>query len=295
MTIYLNHILTQISLSCCLSLISCSLFAQQPTTSIVTPEKAGYELFWADEFESNGEPHSDHWSHEIGFVRNREHQWYQEDNAEIKDGKLVITGRREWIKNPGYIPSHSDWRLNREYAEYTSSSLHTRGKVAFQYGWVEVRAKIDTAAGLWPAIWTLGKDHGWPANGEIDIMEYYLVEGEPTILANAAWAHANKRAAWDEVKIPFSEISAGDPDWVSRFHIWEMDWTSEYIRIYLDGNLLNEVDLNETVNPDGFNPFQQPHFLLLNLAIGENGGDPSGTEFPRQYEIDYVRIYQKTP
>ncbi|MCC5936917.1 MAG: glycoside hydrolase family 16 protein [Lunatimonas sp.] len=293
--INLNQIIAIGLQSCSLCFAVTNLAAQQAFHSTSTPEKEGYELRWSDEFEVNGKPNSDHWSYEIGFVRNREHQWYQEDNAEIKDGKLIITGRREWLKNPGYIPSHSDWRLNREFAEYTSSSLHTRSKVEFQYGWVEVRAKIDTAVGLWPAIWTLGKDQGWPANGEIDIMEYYLVEGEPTILANAAWAHVDKRAAWDEVKIPFSEISAGDPDWVNRFHTWEMDWTAEYIRIYLDGKLLNEVNLDETVNPDGFNPFRQPHYLLLNLAIGENGGDPSGTEFPRHYEIDYVRIYQKKP
>ncbi|WP_209328833.1 glycoside hydrolase family 16 protein [Lunatimonas salinarum] len=293
--IYLNHII-----GICIPLLffyltSSNLAAQQPFQSSSTPEKAGYKLRWSDEFEVNGKPDADHWSYETGFVRNREHQWYQQDNVEIKDGKLVITGKREWIKNPGYVPSDSDWRLSRQYAEYTSSSLHTRTKVEFQYGWVEVRAKIDTSAGLWPAIWTLGKDRSWPANGEIDIMEYYLVGGEPTMLANAAWAHPDQRAAWDEVKLPLSEIIAGDVDWTNRYHTWEMDWTAEYIRIYLDGRLLNEIDLNETVNPDGFNPFRQPHYLLLNLAIGENGGDPSDTEFPRHFEIDYVRIYQKTP
>jgi beta-glucanase (GH16 family) len=72
-----------------------------------------------------------------------------------------------------------------------------------------------------------------------------------------------------------------------------MDWDSESIKIFLDDQLLNEVLLSETVNPDSFNPFLQPHYILLNLAIGGNGGDPSGSESPIKYEVDYVRIYQK--
>ena len=158
---------------------------------------------------------------------------------------------------------------------------------------MEIRARIDTATGMWPAIWTLGIAKGWPANGEIDIMEYYLVKGAPTILANAAWAHERERAAWNEATVPFAHFLDKDPRWPEKFHIWKMDWTEDYIRLYLDDELLNEVDLSQTLNPDGFNPFHQPHYILLNLAIGSNGGDPSSTEFPRKYEIDYVRVYQK--
>jgi len=261
--------------------------AENPTA----PE--GYELFWADEFNEDGKPDDNFWSYEKGFTRNEELQWYQEDNANVKDGLLVIEGRREKVKNNRYDPKSRDWRKNREYAEYTSSSINTRGKKEFQYGIIEVRAKIDTARGMWPAIWTLGVSKGWPANGEIDIMEYYLVNNQPYILANAAWAHPNKRAAWDEAKIPFLEFLEKDPEWPNKFHIWKMDWTEDYIRLYLDGELLNEVDLAETKNQDGFNPFHQPHYILLNLALGSNGGKPEKTKFPRTYEIDYVRIYQQ--
>jgi beta-glucanase (GH16 family) len=84
-----------------------------------------------------------------------------------------------------------------------------------------------------------------------------------------------------------------DPKWPEEFHVWKMDWTEKHIRLYLDEELLNEVDLTQTQNPDGFNPFHQPHYLLLNLAIGSNGGDPSRTKNPRKYEVDYVRVYQK--
>jgi beta-glucanase (GH16 family) len=124
-------------------------------------------------------------------------------------------------------------------------------------------------------------------------MEFYRVDGEPTILANAAWASSSKRAEWDEAKIHLREFLKNDPQWAEKFHVWKMDWTEETIKLYLDGQLLNEIDLGKTQNPDGFHPFQQPHYLLLNLAIGSNGGDPSATSFPRKYEVDYVRVYQK--
>lgn len=257
------------------------------------PEREGYQLVWADEFNGEGVPDHRFWSFEHGFKRNRELQWYQEENAEQRDGYLVIEGRREQVKNAAFESESEDWRKNRRYADYTSSSINSNGKFSFQYGLVEVKARIDTAMGLWPAIWTLGIEKSWPANGEIDIMEYYLVNGAPTILANAAWAHENKRAEWDEAKISFKEFLKEDPDWPNKFHVWKMDWTEEYIKLYLDDALLNEVDLRKTVNPDGFNPFHQPHYILLNLAIGGNGGDPSGSEFPRTYEVDYVRVYQK--
>jgi len=260
------------------------------TNSSVPPE--GYTLMWADEFNTDGKPDSENWSYENGFQRNNELQWYQSQNANIKDGVLVIEGKRELVKNDNYDPESGDWRKNREFAEYTASSINTRDKKHFQYGIVEVRAKIDTARGMWPAIWTLGISKGWPANGEIDFMEYYLVDDEPTILANAAWANPNHGAEWDGAQVPFSDFLKTDPDWPNKYHIWKMEWTVDYIKLHLDGELLNEVDLSKTTNPDGFNPFQQPHYLLLNLAIGSNGGDPSSTKFPRKYMVDYVRIYQ---
>lgn len=262
------------------------------TTKPVAPE--GYMLVWHDEFENEGKPDSSNWSYEYGFVRNNELQWYQEDNAAVKDGLLIIEGRREKVKNDSYDPDNADWRKNREWAEYTSSSINTRGKQSFQYGVFEIRAKIDPALGMWPAIWTLGVTKGWPSNGEIDIMEYYQVDGEATILANAAWAHESLRAAWDEVKIPFSQLLETDPEWTDKFHVWKMEWDEDFIKLYLDEELLNEIDLSQTLNPDGFNPFHQPHYILLNLAIGSNGGDPSTTSFPKRYEVDYVRVFQKS-
>ncbi len=256
--------------------------------------KAGYKLIWEEEFDKNGTVDANKWSFEKGFVRNQELQWYQEENARVENGLLIITGKKETVPNPGFESGHQDWRKSRRNAEYTSSSINTRGKFEFQYGVVEVRAKIDTALGMWPAIWTLGVKNPWPANGEIDIMEFYRVNSEAMILANAAWADEGQwRAKWDEAKIPFEEFLKSDPDWPSKFHLWRMEWDEDFIRLFLDDQLLNEIDLSQTTNPDGFNPFRHPHYLLLNLAIGGNGGDPRGTTFPKEYLVDFVRVYQR--
>lgn len=128
------------------------------------------------------------WNYEQGYVRNEEAQWYQPDNAVCKGGFLVIEARKERNRqNPLYIPGSNDWRKEREFIEYTSSSVTTAGKKEFLYGRFEVRARIPVAKGAWPAIWTLGSNMEWPSCGEIDIMEYYQIKGVPHILANAAW------------------------------------------------------------------------------------------------------------
>ncbi len=279
-----------------LAVMACGQVEQSPYQPDNTPsEIQGYELVWHDEFKEGDKPDSTDWSYEYGFVRNRELQWYQPDNANVEDGRLVIEGRRERVHNELYDSTSTNWRRNRRFARYTSSSINTRGKESFQYGIFEVRARIDTANGVWPAIWTLGTDpqRGWPANGEIDIMEYYRVDGKPAILANAAWADSSNQPIWDDQKIPFQEFLEKNPEWSLKYHIWKMDWNEDRIKIYLDEELLNEIDLTETLNADGFNPFHQPHYILLNLAVGSNGGDPSNTNFPKQYEVDYVRVYQK--
>tara|TARA_B100000378_G_C18049726_1_gene412942 strand:+ start:1601 stop:2449 length:849 start_codon:yes stop_codon:yes gene_type:complete len=278
----------KISILVILALFFQSCAAQQKSN---VPE--GYKLIWADEFEDGTKPNPEFWSYENGFVRNKELQWYQAENANIQDGKLIISGKKESVKNQKYQPESRNWKENREFAEYTSASINTNGKFDFQFGILEVKAKIDTSMGMWPAIWTLGIEKGWPSNGEIDVMEYYLVDQKPAILANAAWKGETSYISWDSEKIPFSEFLQKDPKWADKYHIWKMDWTADSIKIYLDNQLLNTIDLTTTKNPDGFNPFHQPHYILLNLAIGGNGGDPSNTSFPRKYEVDYVRVYQK--
>jgi len=261
----------------------------------------GYTLVWHDEFKGEGRP-SELWDYEQGFVRNNELQWYQSDNATVKDGCLVIEGRKERVKNPLYREGARDWRRSREYAEYTSSSLTTRKSFTFKYGRVEVRAKIPTARGSWPAIWFLGNRGGWPENGEIDLMEYYIRDGAPSILANACWG--GKRLGnpvWDSAVIPYSHFLEKDPEWGDKFHLWRMDWDEDFIRLYLDGELLNEIDLSRSVNGGARgntdNPFSNEiegfeDYILLNLALGAQGGEPDDSKFPLYYYIDYVRVYQ---
>ena len=254
----------------------------------------GWELVWADEFDQDGRPAAENWIYEQGFVRNEELQWYQPENAFCKDGMLIIEARREKVSNSRYDAESDNWRRSRKEAEYTSACVLTRGLREWQYGRFEIRAKIDTRMGMWPAIWTLGVSKGWPRNGEIDIMEYYQYEERGHILANAAWGGERRyEPVWDTVRKPLDDFLEDDPDWESKFHIWRMDWDEKFIRLYLDDELLNETDLSGTINPDGTNPFHQPHYLLLNLAIGAHGGNPSETKFPARYEIDYVRVYKK--
>ena len=249
-----------------------------------------YKLVWADEFNTDGAPNPANWDYEHGFVRNQELQWYQQENAACADGLLTIAARREQKPNPLYTEKATDWRRKRQNITYTSACLITKGKKTWQYGRFEMRGRIDISNGLWPAWWTLGIDKPWPANGEIDIMEYY----KKKLLANIACLGPDKKAYWYSNK--FNTDSLGEAAWASRFHIWRMDWTKESIALYIDDQLLNKVPLDSLTNRDGsgFNPFTQPHYMLLNLAIGgDNGGDPSRTPFPKKFEIDYVRVYQR--
>lgn len=254
-------------------------------------------LVWGDEFNGNGAPDPTKWVFEEGFVRNNEHQWYQSPNATQKDGYLIIEGRRESRPNPNYLADSDNWKINRDSLHYTSSCIKSVGKYSFLYGRLEVRAKIPTASGSWPAIWTLGDAMQWPSCGEVDIMEYYRVNDEPTILANVAWGSDKEYdAIWNTNHHPYSKFLEKDPDWGSKFHIWRMDWNSDFIRIYLDDCLVCESNLTETINGvlgDRRNPFHQPHYILLNLALGGfNGGKIDDSAFPMQYVIDYVRVYQ---
>ena len=260
--------------------------------SSLTPFEAkdtAYKLVWSDEFNTDGPPDNDSWEFEKGFVRNHELQWYQVDNAGCKNGLLVIEARHETKPNPNYVAGSNDWHLNGPDITYTSSCINTKGKRSWQYGWFIMRAKIPIDKGMWPAWWTLGIEKPWPACGETDIMEYYRGK----LLGNIACLGSDKKPSW--VSNHFSTVALGEKAWADSFHTWRMDWTENYIALYVDDKLLTKADVESMQNKDqtGFNPFRQPHYMLLNLAVGgDNGGDPSGTNFPQKYEVDYVRVYQ---
>jgi beta-glucanase (GH16 family) len=248
------------------------------------------KLVWHDEFNVNGPPNPANWNYERGFVRNNELQWYQPENAVCTNGLLVIEARPAHQPNPNYVAGSANWQTRRAWIDYTSASLTTRRLHEFKYGRLEMRARIDTRLGSWPAFWTLGATPGigWPAGGEVDIMEYYT----GNVLANFGYS-LGQRTKWLANKTPLSSL--GGDAWSKSFHIWTMDWDEKKIDLLLDGKLVNHLDLAEAESADRGNPFHRPVYLILNQAIGGTcGGDPSRTQFPVRYEIDWVRVYQNS-
>lgn len=250
-----------------------------------------WQLVWHDEFDTNGPPDPANWNYEHGFVRNHELQWYQPENAFCTNGRLIIEARTDHKPNPNFAAGHKSWQSSREWIDYTSASLTSRRLQEFKYGKFEMRARIDTRLGSWPAFWTLGATPGihWPACGEVDIMEYYT----GTVLANIGYGLDGK-IKWTSVKEPLLEL--GGEAWSKEFHLWTMEWDEQKIDLLLDGKLMNHLDLAAADKADQDNPFHRPVYLILNQAIGGDcGGDPSPTKFPIRFEVDWVRVYQRNP
>ena len=259
----------------------------------------GMELVWSDEFSVNGRPDPKNWTYETGYVRNHEAQWYRPESAEVKDGFLVITA--EHHKQPLSNPRGNGRRFgfggggDNRPIEYTSACLITKGLQSFQYGRIEARIKAPLTEGSWPAFWTLGISESWPSCGEIDIFEYY----KETVLANFCWS-SNKgqwTAEWNTVRNPLSKFTKDDPEWANKFHVYSMDWDENRIVLSVDGVAVNDSAIDKVKNAryrSLENPFRQPHYLLVNLALGgDNGGDVTKMTFPAYMYVDYVRVYQK--
>ncbi|QDW24405.1 glycoside hydrolase family 16 protein [Pedobacter sp. KBS0701] len=285
-----KHLFKPLLLGCAFC-ISLSANAQQKKHPKPPALRAnGYKLVWAEEFNSNGAPNPANWTYELGFERNEESQWYQRENARCENGKLILEAKREKKANPNFKEGSSDWKKNRREADYTSASIKTQGLHSWLYGRFVMRGKIDIREGIWPAWWTLGTKGSWPATGEIDIMEYYRKK----LLANIAFMGSDRKDSWFSTEKNIDSL--GGRAWSDQFHIWRMDWDENSIALYVDNQLLNKVSLDRLVNQNGtnINPFKQPHYMLLDLAIGgKQGGDPSKTTFPARFEVDYIRVYQK--
>jgi beta-glucanase (GH16 family) len=250
-----------------------------------------WKLVWADEFEREGAPDPKKWTNEVGFIRNQEAQYYtagRRENARVENGKLVIEARKERFQNARFEEGKS--RRGPQFAEYTSASFTTENLAAWKHGRVEVRAKLPQGRGVWPAIWMLGTNHrqvGWPACGEIDIMEYVGFEPD-TIHANIhtrKYNHVKKTGKGDRLTVekPFAD-----------FHVYAVEWTGEKIDFFVDARKYFTYSKEEGAGVDAW-PFDQPHYLILNLAIGGAWGGQRGIDesiFPARYEIDYVRVYE---
>jgi beta-glucanase (GH16 family) len=254
-----------------------------------------WRLVWSDEFEVEGRPDATKWGYEEGFVRNEELQYYtrdREENARVEGGNLVIEGRRERFENANYRADAPErrWQQRRAVAEYTAASLTTRGKAAWTHGRVEVRAKLPSGRGTWPAIWMLGTnigEVGWPACGEIDIMEH--VGSEPDAV------HANVHTRdYNHVRGTGRGQRLAFPGVEDDFHVYRVDWSPEKLEFFVDGKLFFTcADNGEGV---GAWPFNAPQYLILNLAIGGSWGGAKGVDpevFPQKFLIDYVRVYQR--
>ncbi len=256
------------------------------------PSVSGMQLMWNDEFNVNGAPNTANWKPETGFVRNQELQYYQLKNATCTGGVLLLTAKRDTVVNSKYVSGSTDWRYKDSLAYWTSASLITQGLKTFQYGRIDVRARIDTTYGAWPAIWQKGITGSWPACGEVDIMEFY----NKKVYANAIYGAVGAANYSKCVNKTIATVTGGDSNWAKKFHLWTEIWTADSIKLYLDGVLMNSVLVSSIVNPAGTTPangFQQAHFFLLNLAVGSNGGTPRVKTSQITYEVDYIRVYQK--
>ena len=240
------------------------------------PVPAGFRLVFSDEFETPGALDATRWGYEIGYVRNDEKQYYTSrlENVRAEGGMLVIEGRKESYQGYGY----------------TSASVNTLGRFALRYGRVEVRAKLPSGRGTWPAIWMLGTNiarAGWPACGEIDIMEN--VGFDP--LRVHASVHT---AAYNHTIGTQKTASTLVPDPAADFHVYAMEWYPDRIEAFVDGARYFTFR-NEGAGSRGW-PFDEPQYLLINLALGGAWGGQQGLDdsrFPHRYLVDYVRIYQQ--
>jgi beta-glucanase (GH16 family) len=241
-------------------------------TNVVTPAKTTYsKLIWSDEFNADGTPDTTKWGYDIGTGTwgwgNNEKQYYtsRQQNAVAANGVLRINAVKEKYQG----------------SDYTSARLVTKNRFSFRYGKIEVLAKIPAGIGTWPAIWMLGDNNstaGWPACGEIDIMEH---KGKEPNRIYSSLHHPNHSGA---------NANGGTMDIANattEFHKYVMEWSADSIIFYVDEKVVYSFANSSSL------PFNHHFHILLNVAIGGNftgAVDPALTH--ATMEVDYVRVYQ---
>ena len=241
-------------------------------TPIIVPE--GWNLVWHDEFDGKTiEPKNWTYDRGAGGWGNGEAEYYtsRPENARLENGLLVIEARQE----------------KYEGSYYTSARLKTQGLQTFRFGRIEARLKVPSGKGYWPAFWMLGSSFNgsnWPDCGEIDIMEY--IGKEPDLifgtLHGPGYSGATGISQWNRQKYNIAD----------DFHTYAIEWSTNQIQWFYDGQLYH------TVSPADIGDrkwvFDQPFFIILNLAVGGQLPGPIGldTVFPAQLYVDYVRVYQ---
>ncbi|HTB82905.1 MAG TPA: glycoside hydrolase family 16 protein [Candidatus Sulfotelmatobacter sp.] len=245
-----------------------------------------YNITWSDEFNGTN-INTNTWTFESGNGcpgncgwGNNELEYYtaRTNNAYVSGGLLHIVAQRE--STNGF--------------NYTSARMKSEGLFSCQYGRIEWRAQLPAGVGTWPALWVMGTNIanlGWPGCGEIDVME--------SDSTNTAMAQSSIHSGSDATAI----YNFTDGNSTTNFHNYTLDWTTNAMLFYVDGHLFETQTSwgSSTTNTYPF-PFNQPFFLLMNLAIGGNyvgnpttGAINSGTVFPAQVLVDYVRVYNLTP
>lgn len=235
----------------------------------------GLSLKWSDEFDGKSLDLSS-WNYDLGASGwgNNELENYtnSDKNSYLREGYLIIEARKESLGG----------------SSYTSARLQTKGKREFQYGRMDIRAKLPKGQGIWPAIWMLGSNISttpWPASGEIDIME--LLGHDPgKVYGTLHWGEVGSQSTQAG-----GNYTLSGADFSQKFHVFSIVWDANKIDWYVDDHkffTVNKSDIN------GNDPFNQPFFFILNVAVGGNWpGNPDGnTVFPQQMIVDYVRVFQ---
>jgi beta-glucanase (GH16 family) len=239
------------------------------TTLQKNAQAQNWQLVWQDEFTSGI---SGDWVFETGNGGggwgNNELEYYRAENASIENGQLVITAKNESFG--GY--------------NYTSVRMKTQGKKSWKYGKIEARIKMPAFQGIWPAFWLLGDNIssvGWPACGEIDVMEH--INAENKTYGTAHWSDANNA---------YASYGGNTAATVTDYHLYTIEWDANYIRWFLDGTKYHEIYIGGGINGTG--EFQNNFFILLNMAVGGNwpGFTIDNSAFPAKMYVDYVRVYQ---
>lgn len=244
-----------------------------------TPDR---RLVWSDEFDGSGAPDTLKWDYDLGDGcpnvcgwGNNELEYYTKDsrNVRVENGNLVIVALKDSSAKP-----------------YTSTRIVSRHKGDWLYGRVEIKAKLPRGKGTWPAIWMLPTDWkygGWPASGEIDIMEH--VGFDPGVIHGTLHSET-----YNFTKGTQKEGKVTIADCMDQFHVYAIDWQDSKIDFYVDDKLYHSVPRNPAEDYKGW-PFDQRFHLIMNIAVGGNWGGQQGlddTIWPQKMEVDYVRVYQ---
>jgi beta-glucanase (GH16 family) len=243
----------------------------------------GDRLIHVDDFSRATAYDPSFWTAETGFFRNKEAQYYQPANVAVKDGALVLEGRREFALNAAYDPKGGDWLTATKAANYTSGSVVT--KRAFRYGVFEVVARLPQGQGAWPAIWTVDETSG--PYREIDVVE--------AVGHTPGRAFSTVYAGKDIDHLAHWSAETASPDIAAVFHTYRLEWRPDRIVIAIDGREVLRVDPDEA-KKNGIDPLRAPMKLRINLALGGAwGGAIDDNALPARVEVRSIKIWDVDP